>query len=220
MKKIFLLLMLLSLSGILFAIDFKGKLTRLPKTKLPFERTKIVRHIQPRYALIEGEIEGLPLRTYKDLGLIQKTDYDNDASIFRQFDISSNTYELLAVNFSKPDSEKELLVTYTSDGKIIDFIESAVSFAWRGVFFIKQWRMNEGGGIIVTHIKIDSPAPISAFSDFGPVRGQRIDTSYEIDASGRFHKVKEVKYQFRDYSKTYLEDRTINLWEGDEAVIE
>ena len=197
MKKIFLLLMLLSLSGILFAIDFKGKLARIPRVKLPFERTKNIRYIQPVYALIDGEIEDLPLRTYKDLGLTQKTDYDNDVSILRRLDINSTTYELLALNFGKSEPQKELLVTYTPDGKIIDFIESAVYVASRGVVYIKQWRIDEQEKITVTHIKIDSPTPIPASSNFNPVRGQRIDTSYEIDASGRFHKVKEVKYQFR-----------------------
>ena len=114
---------------------------------------------------------------------------------------------------------QKVLVTYR-DGKFIDYIESEVAWWNEKMVFIKQWRIASNEEIVITWLKVQSTPPISAFSDFKSINAQRIDMHYKIDDNGKFELIKEIKYKPQLYPKTYLTDRSKNLWEGDEAPVE
>ena len=85
-----------------------------------------------------------------------------------------------------------------------------------------NWTSNmiSNENIIVTWIKVDNATPISAFSDFGSVEGQRIDMYYTVDDSGHFRLDKEVRYKPQIYTQSYLEDNSKELWDGNEVPLE
>lgn len=80
--------------------------------------------------------------------------------------------------------------------------------------------IKEDSTVIITHLQLIDTVPIMFYSSFSSVQAQRVDTYYKIDSSGKFQEIKQVKYQPRTYTKTYLEDKTKNLWEGNEVLIE
>ena len=88
------------------------------------------------------------------------------------------------------------------------------------MILIKQWQINPEHKIIVTLLKVESTASISAFSKFNSVEAQRIDTYYEITTDGKFREEKQVKYRPQTYTRSYLTDKTKNLWEGNETLME
>ena len=219
MKKTFLVLCAICLCPALFAINVEEKIARTPQTPLPFECIKMAPWGKPGYGISNLEIDNLPLFTYTDLGLTQKTTYETSATIFRRFPYSEGSFELLALRIGASDPNKDVLITLDQNGDLIDFVEVGVYTTTNGFLYIKQWRIDNDKNIIVTWIKIDSAVPISVFSKFGSVQGQRIDEYYSIDESGYFHLDKEIKYKPQTYTQSYFEDCNKELWDGDEVVL-
>ena len=217
MKKTFLVLCAICLCPALFAINVEEKIARTPQTPLPFECIKMAPWGKPGYGISNLEIDNLPLFTYTDLGLTQKTTYETYATIFRRFLYPKGSFELLALRIGASDPNKDVLITLDQNGDMIDFVEAGVYTATNGFIYIKQWRIDSDKNIIVTWIKIDSAVPVSAFSNFGSVKGQRIDEYYSVDESRHFHLDKEIKYKPQTYTQSYLEDCSKELWDGDET---
>ena len=162
----------------------------------------------------------LPLHTYKDLGITERTTYETSARIFRKFQTNNRSYIVIALSIGESDPNKQLLATFNEEGTVIDFLEAGVYFITSERLYIKQWRIKEDSTVIITHLQLIDTVPIMFYSSFSSVQAQRVDTYYKIDSSGKFQEIKQVKYQPRTYTKTYLEDKTKNLWEGNEALME
>ena len=201
MKKVFALSIMLIFSFTLYALNIKEKIARIQGTALPFNCTKTAPWGKTIYNLSSSELGSLPLHTYKDLGLTERTTYETSARIFRKFQTNNRSYIVIALSIGESDPNKQLLATFNEEGTVIDFLEAGVYFITSERLYIKQWRIKEDSTVI-------------------SVQAQRVDTYYKIDSSGKFQEIKQVKYQPRTYTKTYLEDKTKNLWEGNEVLIE
>lgn len=220
MKRNCIIFIFLILSGNILADSIKTRLEKIPNTPIPFNCTKCVPYLEPTYAFPTDKEENFPLAIYNDLGLTQKnTDPNMDCVIFRKFKPQNGNFDLLALDLTVSDLGKKILATYHA-GKLIDYIEAEVSWFSGGIICIKQWQINTKQEIIVTWLKVDSSTPIPAFSNFNSIQAQRVDTYYEIDSSGKFQEIKQVKYQPQTYTKAYLTDKNKNLWEGNEALMQ
>lgn len=220
MKKIFILSIILMFSFVLYALNIKEKIARTQGATLPFNCTKIAPWGKAIYNLSSSELGSLPLHTYKDLGLTVRTTYETSARIFRKFQTDNRSYILIALNIGESDPNKQLLATFDQEGAVIDFLETGVYFVTFERLYIKQWRIKEDSTVIVTHLQLIDTVPIMFYSSFSSIQAQRVDTYYKIDSSGKFQEIKQVKYQPQTYTKTYLEDKTKNLWEGNEVLME
>ena len=49
--------------------------------------------------------------------------------------------------------------------------------------------------------------------NFGRIRVQREDDTYQIDAKGKFKRLEKVKYDARDYAKADLQNKELNIWD-------
>ncbi len=200
--------------------DMKNRLEEVPSTSIPFDCVKSIDYFKPAFGFSYGTDQHFSLEVYDDLGLTQKeTDPNINYAIFRKFELQRKEYTLVAITLDIAESTKKVLVTYR-DGKFIDYIESEVAWWNEKMVFIKQWRIASNEEIVITWLKVQSTPPISAFSDFKSINAQRIDMHYKIDDNGKFELIKEIKYKPQLYPKTYLTDRSKNLWEGDEAPVE
>ncbi len=200
--------------------DMKNRLEEVPSTSIPFDCVKSIDYFKPAFGFSYGTDQHFSLEVYDDLGLTQKeTDPNINYAIFRKFELQCKEYTLVAITLDIAESTKKVLVTYR-DGKFIDYIESEVAWWNEKMVFIKQWRIASNEEIVITWLKVQSTPPISAFSDFKSINAQRIDMHYKIDDNGKFELIKEIKYKPQLYPKTYLTDRSKNLWEGDEAPVE
>lgn len=220
MKKIFILSILLIFSFALYALNIKEKIARTQKTTLPFDCTKTAPWGKTIYNLSSSELGSLPLHTYKDLGLTERTTYETSARIFRKFQADNRSYIVIALNIGESDPNKQVLATFNEEGTVIDFLEAGVYFVTFERLYVKQWRIKENSTVIVTHLQLIDKVPIKFYSTFSSIRAQRVDTYYKIDSLGKFQEIKQVKYKPQTYTKTYLEDKTKNLWEGNEALME
>lgn len=214
MKKIILISILL-ITNELFAINIKEKITRTAATALPFSKTKTIFCSQPNWAFNDEQTINLPMFLYQDINLTQQfTDPNATCIICRKFQANTD-FDVVALDISVSEWAKQLLATF-KDGKLIDYIEADVSWYSNGFLYIKQWRIDSEQTITVTWLKIETTTPVSAFSDFSTISAQRIDFYYKIDTNGKFQLTKEVKYKPQSYTRTYLADKTKNLWEGNE----
>lgn len=200
--------------------DMKNRLEEVPSTSIPFDCVKSIDYFKPAFGFSYGTDQHFSLEVYDDLGLTQKAAVPSiNYAIFRKFELQCKEYTLVAITLDIAESTKKVLVTYR-DGKFIDYIESEVAWWNEKMVFIKQWRIASNEEIVITWLKVQSTPPISAFSDFKSINAQRIDMHYKIDDNGKFELIKEIKYKPQLYPKTYLTDRSKNLWEGDEAPVE
>lgn len=201
------------------ADNVQEKICTMPKTSIPFAGTKATLFPKTIYMLTGDIPESLPVYVYDDLALQQKN-YDSniECSLCQRFDYSNKNFELLAITIGVYDWTKKILATYQGN-TLVDFIEIEIGWWNRNLMCVKQWRMDSNENIIITWIKVASSTPISAFSDFGNVEGQRIDMYYTIDSLGHFHLDKEIKYKPQIYTRSYLEDSSKELWDGDEVLL-
>jgi hypothetical protein len=98
-------------------------------------------------------------------------------------------------------------------------LEAAVFYYTSGTVALKQFRIDAQSNITITRIVPTSSTsiPLGTFTGFS---GYRLDTTYAINAQGQFVKQSEKRYVTKTYTKTYLEDRDKEIWNGGETPLE
>lgn len=220
MKRNCIMFILVILGYQAFPDNVKEILARVPYSQLPFACTKEASYPNPAIGYPFDMNTGFSLDCYNDLGLTQMyADPNMNCVVFRKFNPQKGNFDLIALDIEVSEWGKKILATY-HEGELVDYIEGEVYWYSDGMILIKQWQINPEHKVIVTLLKVESAVPVSAFSKFNSVKAQRIDTYYEITADGKFREEKQVKYRPKTYTKSYLTDKTQNLWEGNEALME
>ncbi|WP_147348275.1 hypothetical protein [Odoribacter splanchnicus] len=220
MKRNCIMFILVILGYQAFPDNVKEILARVPYSQLPFACTKEASYPNPAIGYPFDMNTGFSLDCYNDLGLTQMyADPNMNCVVFRKFNPQKGNFDLIALDIEVSEWGKKILATY-HEGELVDYIEGEVYWYSDGMILIKQWQINPEHKVIVTLLKVESAVPVSAFSKFNSVKAQRIDTYYEITADGKFREEKQVKYRPKTYTRSYLTDKTQNLWEGNEALME
>ena len=220
MKRNCIMFILVILGYQAFPDNVKEILARVPNSQLPFACTKEASYPNPAIGYPFDMNTGFSLDCYNDLGLTQMyADPNMNCVVFRKFNPQKGNFDLIALDIEVSEWGKKILATY-HEGELVDYIEGEVYWYSDGMILIKQWQINPEHKVIVTLLKVESAVPVSAFSKFNSVKAQRIDTYYEITADGKFREEKQVKYRPKTYTRSYLTDKTQNLWEGNEALME
>ena len=220
MKRSCIMFILVILGYQAFPDNVKEILARVPYSQLPFACTKEASYPNPAIGYPFDMNTGFSLDCYNDLGLTQMyADPNMNCVVFRKFNPQKGNFDLIALDIEVSEWGKKILATY-HEGELVDYIEGEVYWYSDGMILIKQWQINPEHKVIVTLLKVESAVPVSAFSKFNSVKAQRIDTYYEITADGKFREEKQVKYRPKTYTRSYLTDKTQNLWEGNEALME
>ena len=220
MKRNCIVFILVILGYQAFPDNVKEILARVPYSQLPFACTKEASYPYPAIGYPFDMNTGFSLDCYNDLGLTQMyADPNMNCVVFRKFKPQKGNFDLIALDIEISEWGKKILATY-HEGELVDYIEGEVYWYSDGMILIKQWQINPEHKVIVTLLKVESAVPVSAFSKFNSVKAQRIDTYYEITADGKFREEKQVKYRPKTYTRSYLTDKTQNLWEGNEALME
>ena len=203
--------------------NVKDAFLMVPFTQLPYEGIAEESLIKPRASVF------FPYKTWGDkLDTTLRLDYgltisvpidDGDCSIFRRFSPTNGQYFIGVVYLGLVDNTRKLLVTATSEGEFVDFLEVSVQgFTKTGVeATIKQWKIDADMRVTVYQVKPTSTTPIR-FEDTPPqtkMNAQRIDTRYQIDETGHIKKIKEIKYQPQDYMILDFTGNR-NIWDGKE----
>ncbi|MBD3587850.1 hypothetical protein [Bacteroides sp. GM023] len=169
----------------------------------------------------------LPIYSWEDIQCTQKTEFpQEDAALYLKFIPFNEKYILVVADIGVSDPRKQLLITYTNEGKIIDWIECEVAWATDEIYTIKQWKVDKNPNelyVTIYHIKPTSSAKHIDINELITNRpsfnGQRIDTEYKINDTGHFIKVSQIEYVSKDYSYDDLNSTTLNIWDGKEVQI-
>lgn len=216
MKTLFVSLMLF-LPALYGLVSLKNKIEKTETTTIPFDCTRTVRRSNPGFGFAPEEWGNLPKCPYDDFTMTRKTEYENVGEIFRRFQLNTTSYELLSLRNGESDPQLGLLATYTQEGELIDYIETEVFCYCDKPLYIMQFRIDKDTNIIVTRLLVESPEPIPLYEDFDSIEAQRVDTYYRVDASGKFHQTKQIKFAPSVYTSESLKDEHKNLWEGTET---
>ena len=198
------------------------KLELIKATPVPYERIRRDRGQDPRYGLTEKEIP-LPLFEYLDFSGTMKTTWRSGGNIFRLFKPEASAFVLVAAEIGVSECVKQQLITYDKAGSIIDYIEVEIGFFGNEEYITsKQWRIDKDMQIQVCQVKPVSSKPILFLDNYyklDSIEGQRIDTYYKIDKSGKFHQVKQIKYKPRVYERSFFADENKNIWNSGDVVL-
>jgi hypothetical protein len=197
-------------------------------TPLPYNGLKSDVMLEPS-RVVHCPVEQLEGKTntalWADMQLTQPAPNDYDISdIYRRFKPTNGDYWLGAVRAGTGGSgnSKVLLVTLKPDGTFIDALE--VKFrASHGIdidyIYLKQWKIDRAMRVTVYQIRPTQTTPIPLENTQTSFVGQRIDTEYHINSTGKFVKLKETKYRPQTYTYSYLADKSKNFWEGNELLL-
>jgi hypothetical protein len=199
---------------------FSEIITEMPATSVPFDaKKKGVPFVYDDSYTIDNSNNVIPDRLYDNVQLTQYIRASISPELwgttFRKFAIPNSSNTLLVVSFGGvTEWRTDVICVVTPSGQVLSTLECAIRVA---DIYVKQFRINEYNEIIVTSI-IPTDTVSIPFETFTSFEGKRQDITYSIDASGQF--VEESKgriYGSRVYTRSYLEDESVNLWEGGET---
>ena len=191
-------------------------ISRMPTDPLPFSATKNTRFYDGKSYGIANSDNAIPDKLYENLQLTQYTyahEYEViSGSSFRKFDIPNSSNKLLAVSFGVSDYRTDVLCVVNPSGQILSTLEVAVIYYTSGDIAIKQFRIDAQGRIIVSTIVPTSTTSIP-FTTFTSFTGYRKDVTYSVNAQGKFVQVSSQTFPSKTYTRSYLENRDINIWD-------
>jgi hypothetical protein len=203
-------------------ISIGEALSKMSAEAIPFDAKKKTKSIYKNSCWVVNPNNVIPDKLYDN---VQLTQYDH-ASVspelggitFRKFAIPNSTNKLLVVEFGgSTDCRTYSLCVVSSSGAILDTLEAAIFYYTSfGTIALKQFRIDAQSNIIITRIVPTSSTsiPLGTFTSFP---GYRLDTTYSINSQGQFVKLSEKQYVTKTYTKTYLEDRDKDIWNGGET---
>lgn len=148
---------------------------------------------------------------YVNINKGDKSRNDRETTISYLYNETNGDYILGAITavargFS---AVKWWLVTFDFFGNVIDYIPISESI---GDVYTIESQINKSFTVNIQ--RLDFPDNDCILKDYKPLenlKGQRIDTNYEITTDGKFKKLNEVRYQPQIYPPATLLDRKVNI---------
>lgn len=171
---------------------------------------------------VDNSLGKIPNKLYENLQCTEYIFADNDDEApvaYAKFQIPEQEIVVIAVNFGgTTDYMTDVLVAVDYMGNILDTLEGTVA---QPFVYIKQYQILADGQIIVTSIKPKQETSIlfENFNSSDSFIGNRIDCIYYVK-DGKFILKKEQKYADKTYTYELLSDKTYNLWNGNEQLLD
>ena len=158
------------------------------------------------YRQSKGE---LPL--YVNINKSSKERNDKETFVHYIYNETNGNYILGVIETISGDhiAIKDWLVTFDFSGNLIDYIPI---HEYISDVCTTEAQINKDFTADVQ--RLDFPENDCIIKDFKPIdnlKGQRIDTKYEITTDGKFMKLNEVRYQPQLYPPSALLDRKVNI---------
>ncbi len=217
LSKVFFVITLPMLSTFCFSqISITEAISKAATTPVPFNATKRVKGLG--VSGIINSNHSISDKLYDNVQLTQYTsasaEPELDAVFFRKFAIPNSNRTLIVVSFGHNYGgwNTHVLCVVNPDGTIVSTLDGTISGA---EVYVKQFRINAQNKIIVTTIHPETTISIP-FKTFTSFVGGRRDIAYSVNAQGQFVQESIVVYKSKTYTRSYLEDESVNLWEGGE----
>lgn len=218
---IMVILLIAMIPSLSFAVStFSEALSKTSTSNLPFNLSK-------RFKIPSGSKSGgyfiypndtVPDRIFTNVQLTNferaSTDPASGAILLLKFIIPNSNMFLIVVSFGNfyGGDETITLSVVNSDGIITSSLLASVT----GIdAYVKQCRIISQNQIIVTTIMpyVTTSIPFDNLTSFN---GHRRDITYSINDQGQFVQTSVQNYYGKTYPRAYLEDLSINLWDGGE----
>ncbi|GHT78341.1 hypothetical protein AGMMS50262_20870 [Bacteroidia bacterium] len=202
------------------ALTIGEAINKMPVTATPFNATKSGSNARFTQSNTYGiyRYTAIPDKLYDNVQLTQYTNADDPelwGTTFRKFSILNSTNVLLVVSFGgATDWRTDVMCVVNPSGQILSTLEVVICVA---DIYVKQFRITAQNQIIVTSIKPTSTTSIP-FATLKNFYGYRQDIAYSINAQGQFIQGSVQTYKSKTYTRSYLWDEDINLWEGGETL--
>jgi hypothetical protein len=193
-------------------------INRIPADTVPFNGSKNTPFCRECSYPIDNSNNAIPDKLYNN---VQCTEFDHAIVSWDlwgrtsgKFQISDNNNFLVIVHFGGiTDWGTDVLCVVNPSGEVLDTIEGQINY---DVIAIKQYRINVQHKIIISTLTTTSTTsvPLESFTSFV---GQRVDKTYFINAQGQFVEESVQYYRPRTYTRTELDNRDLNIWEGNEV---
>lgn len=202
----------------------KNVMERLPVQSVPFNGTKARVATPGGSSAIEVEEGVLSRKIYSNVQLTEWWDMresiDEVYYCLQQFDNPSHQNNYLFVQLNAAgDFWTEILATIDSNGNITDWIDACVTAGTQyGVATILQFRITAEGNVIVSRLVPTSSTSIP-LDNLTTFNAYRQDTTYTLDANGKFTVINVKRFASRNYLIPMLAHVSYNVWNGGEIPI-
>jgi hypothetical protein len=194
-------------------------LNKTPAENVPFNATKRTKFLKGYNYIIDNSNNAIPDKMYSDVQCTQYThagNGDRGGEFFRKFTIPNSSNMLVAVAFGGvTDWRTTVLCVVPLSGGVISTLEAYVDYY--PYVAVKQFRITAQNKIVISKIVPTSSTPIM-FENFTSFVGQRVDVTYTINAQGQFVQVSSQTFPAKTYTRSYLENRDVNIWDDNSAV--
>lgn len=149
---------------------------------------------------------------YVNVNRLDKSHNDIETKISHLFDETNGNYILGIITAISGDHNaiKNWLVTFNFSGGLIDYIPIGELFGNR--IRTIEAQINDDFTVNVQQLVFpDNDYIIEGAVPISNLKGQRIDSSYKINANGKFQKLNEVRFIPQIYSPDTLLDKNINI---------
>lgn len=148
---------------------------------------------------------------YVNISKTDKERYHKETFVPYLYNETNGNYVLGVIEALSEDhiAIKDWLVTFDFFGNLIDYIPI---HEYIGDVCTNESQINSDFTVNIQ--RLDFPDNDCFIKDFKPLdnlKGQRIDTNYEITTDGKFKKLNEVRYQPQIYPPATLLDRKVNI---------
>lgn len=222
MRKIVVAILLLVMVGSVYAQkEYSYRLTAIPVTNLPYTGGRPVE----TYAFDYHYFPLMSNKMWKDFQLTIPIDDDEEgwpySALERRFPLNENGFYIGLLEFGAMDFSKDMLFVLDKNHNYLDALEVVVQVTTNVKnVYIKRFEISADGLITVYQLCPTSTTPIMVYSPVSfPLRAQRSDTMYRIDADGKFYQVKQVLYQPQDYTEVQFTNPNYNIGEGKERIV-
>ena len=133
-----------------------------------------------------------------------------------QFILPDSDNSLLMINFGGvTDWRTDILLSVTTEGKILDQMPVAVMIYTLDITPVMQYRITSDAKIIVSRLVPTSDTSISLY-DITSFTANRVDKTYVVDENGKFKLTDTVIYRTETYTAAMLDSPDYNIYDGDE----
>lgn len=213
-----ILLLTLSNNITIAQVSLQTILQKCSDQTLPFEGNKRQMFIRDIDYAITNKDGVLHNKLYQNIQLTeyyQVADGDMEAhELFRKFSIPSSNNKLLVISMGGvSDYRTDILAIVSPTGKVLDQLIGRAGFT---TFCIMQYKISVQGEVLISQLVPTESSSID-FDHLTKFTGYRIDKTYTITPEGKFQETSVKKFQPKLYTRTFLENKEYNLWNGTET---
>ncbi|MDO5571952.1 MAG: hypothetical protein Q4F97_10920 [Bacteroidales bacterium] len=159
--------------------------------------------------------------TWKDYNCTLPSDMSQDTTIVlidRVAPIIGN-FSIYIFRIGSGPRFRDIIASISKTGEIIDWIEAGAYYQGDVRINVREWEISRMRIISVTELLVFKPEALLLDQHVQSLVASRRDTQYTISSTGKFRKKAYIKYQDREYDRSYIINKDKYLKDGKEIAL-